>query len=210
VSAPATAVAASRWRTSPRNLARLLAGLWLFGTGEGLLVASELGNTPWTVLAEGVSINTPMSVGVATIAISGAVLLAWLPLRQRLGLGTLLNAIVIGLAIDATLAVVPEDLPLVVRWLEMLAGIGLVALGSGFYLGAALGPGPRDGLMTGLHRLTGRPVGRVRMLIELTALTIGWLLGGTVGIGTLLFALAIGPAVALALRHMSPVPAHEL
>ena len=200
----------SRWRTSPRNFGRLVAGLWLFGTGEGLLVASELGNTPWTVLSEGVSNHTPLSIGVATIAISGAVLLAWIPLQQRPGLGTLMNALLIGIAIDVTLAIVSDDLPLLVRWLAMLAGVALVAIGSGFYLGAHLGPGPRDGLMTGLHRVTGRPVRVTRTVVEIAALTAGWLLGGTVGIGTLLFAVSIGPAVALALRHMSAVPAHEL
>jgi uncharacterized membrane protein YczE len=203
-------VSGSRWRASPRTLARLVAGLWLFGTGEGLIVASELGNSPWTVLAEGVSLNTPLSVGAATIAISGAVLLAWIPLRQAPGLGTVLNAVVIGLAIDATLAVVADGGPLTARWALLLGGIGLVAAGSGLYLGTALGPGPRDGLMTGLHRVTGASVGTTRTVIEVGALTAGWLLGGTVGIGTLVFALAIGPLVALAVARMSAVPAHEL
>ncbi len=201
---------ASRWRTSPRNLARLMLGLCLFGAGEGLVVESELGNSPWTVLAEGVSLNTALTVGTATIAISGAVLLAWLPLRQRPGLGTVLNAVVVGLAIDATLAVMPDDLGLAARWLLLLAGVGLVALGSGFYLGAALGPGPRDGLMTGLHRATGAPIGVTRTVVEVTALTGGWMLGGTVGVGTLVFALTIGPAVGLAVRRMSLVPASEM
>lgn len=200
----------SRWRASPRTIARLLCGLWLFGTGEGLVVASELGNSPWTVLSEGVSLNSALSIGAATIAISGAVLLAWLPLRQRPGLGTVLNAVVIGVAIDATLALVGDGGPLTTRWALLLGGIGLVALGSGFYLGAALGPGPRDGLMTGLHRVTGTPVGAARLAVEVTALTSGWLLGGTVGVGTLVFAVMIGPLVGLAVRRMSAVPAHEL
>ncbi len=201
---------ASRWTTSPANFARLMAGLWLFGTGEGLVVASSLGNSPWTVLAEGVSLNTALSVGGATIAISAAVLLVWLPLRQLPGLGTVMNAIVIGIAIDVTLSLVGDDAALLVRWTLLVGGIGLVALGSGLYLGAALGPGPRDGLMTGLHRVSGAPLGVTRTAIEVAALTGGWLLGGTLGLGTLVFALTIGPAVGIAVRRMSLVPAHEL
>lgn len=203
-------MSASRWRAPPQTLARLLSGLWLFGTGEGLIVASELGNSPWTVLAEGVSLNSALSVGAATIAISAAVLLAWLPLRQAPGLGTVLNAIVIGVAIDATLSLTGDGGAPAVRWVLLLGGIGLVAFGSGLYLGAALGPGPRDGLMTGLHRVTGAPVGAARMAVEVAALTAGWLLGGTVGVGTLVFAVTIGPLVGLAVRRMSAVPAHEL
>jgi len=203
-------VKASRWTTSPANFARLMAGLWLFGTGEGLVVASSLGNSPWTVLAEGVSLNTALSVGGATIAISAAVLLVWLPLRQLPGLGTVMNAIVIGIAIDVTLSLVGDDAALLVRWTLLVGGIGLVALGSGLYLGAALGPGPRDGLMTGLHRVSGAPLGVTRTAIEVAALTGGWLLGGTLGLGTLVFALTIGPAVGIAVRRMSLVPAHEL
>jgi uncharacterized protein len=128
------------------------------------------------------------------------ILLLWIPLRQRPGLGTISNAIVVGFAIDAVLLVLPDDAPLGVRIAEVAGGIALVALGSAFYLGAALGPGPRDGLMTGLHRLTGRPVALVRSAIEISALVVGVILGGTFGVGTIAFALLIGPAVALALR----------
>src|SRR3712207_3356701 len=160
---------------------------------------------PYTTLfrsvnAEGIAVQTPLSVGAATVATSFVVLLLWIPLRQRPGLGTICNAVVVGLAIDATLLVLPDDAALVPRIGELVAGIALVAIGSAFYLGAALGPGPRDGLMTGLHRATGRPVALIRTLIELTALTIGVILGGTFGPGTIAFALLIGPAVALALR----------
>ena len=190
----------SRWRASPRRLASLLFGLVVFGAGEALLIASELGNSPWTVFAEGIEKQTPLSVGAATVATSFVLLLLWIPLRQRPGLGTILNAVVVGLAIDATLLVLPGDAALVPRIGEVAAGIALVAIGSAFYLGAALGPGPRDGLMTGLHRSTGRPVSVIRTLIEITALTIGVILGGTFGPGTIAFALLIGPAVALALR----------
>ena len=172
----------------------------MFGAGEAMLIASELGNSPWTVFAEGLSKQTPLSIGTATVVTSFALLLLWIPLRQRPGLGTIANAIVIGLAIDATLWVLPDDLALAPRIAEVAAGIALVAAGSAFYLGAALGPGPRDGLMTGLHRVTGRPVALIRALIEITALTVGAVLGGTFGPGTIAFALLIGPAVALALR----------
>lgn len=200
----------SRWRASPRRLAGLLAGLATFGAGEALLVASELGNSPWTVLAEGVSVQTGAGVGVATIAISALVLALWVPLRQAPGLGTVLNAVLVGVALDLTLLALPPLGPLAVRWAALAGGIALVAVGSGLYLGARLGPGPRDGLMTGLHRRTGVSVRGVRTGIELGAVAVGVALGGTVGIGTLAFALLIGPAVQVALGLLSPVPASEL
>ena len=206
----AAPVAPSRWRASPRRLAVLLAGLWVFGTGDALLVASELGNSPWTVFAEGVAAQTPLTVGTATVVTSFVLLLLWFPLRQRPGLGTVANAVVVGLAIDATLALVPGRLPLGVRVAEVVAGIALVAVGSALYLGVALGPGPRDGLMTGLHRITGRPVALVRAAIEVAALTVGALLGGTFFVGTIAFALLIGPAVATALRVAGVTRAGEL
>lgn len=179
---------------------RLVVGLWIFGTGEALLVAAELGNSPWTVFAEGIAVQTPLSVGAATVVTSFGVLLLWVPLRVRPGLGTIANAVVIGVAIDVVLAVLGHPAGLAARVLLVLGGIGLVGLGSGLYLGAALGPGPRDGLMTGLHRRTGLPLALVRGAIEVTALVVGALLGGTVGVGTVAFALLIGPAVAGALR----------
>ena len=203
-------VPASRWRASPQRLTRLMLGLWLFGTGEGLVVHGDLGASPWTVLAQGVSVQTPLSIGQATILISGCVLLLWFALRQRPGLGTVMNAIVIGIAIDVTLGFVADHPGLVERWASLLGGIALVAIGSGFYLGAALGPGPRDGLMTGLHRVTGRPVAQMRLGIEVSAALAGALLGGTVGVGTLVFAVCIGPAVQMALRVMSPVAATDM
>jgi len=191
---PAT-VPLSRWRAGPRRLARLLVGLWIFGTGEGLLVVAGLGVSPWTVLAEGVSVQTALGVGAATIAISLVVLLLWVPLRQPPGLGTVLNAVVIGLAIAAVLAVLARPEAAGLRWALMALGIALVALGSGLYLGCRLGPGPRDGLMTGLHRRTGRSVRQVRVGIEVSVLVAGFGLGGTVGVGTVAFALLIGPGV---------------
>jgi uncharacterized membrane protein YczE len=194
----------SRWRPTPGQLAQVLVGLWIFGIGEALLVASKLGNSPWTVLAEGVSKHTPLSIGAATLAIGAAVLLCWIPLRERPGLATVLNSIVIGISIDVTLGLLPHLDALAVRWVAMLAGIAVVGLGSGLYLTAALGPGPRDGLMTGLHARRGWPLAAVRTGIELTAVTIGWLLGGTVGVGSLLFALLIGHAVSFAVKKIRP------
>ena len=200
----------SRWRATPGQLATLFAGLWLFGTGEGLLVASELGNSPWTVLAEGAAEQTGTGVGTATVAISFLVLAMWIPLRERPGLGTVANAIVVGVAIGVTLAVVPELDGLPLRVGEVVAGIGVVALGSGLYLTTRLGAGPRDGLMLGLHRRTGLSVRLVRTALESGAVALGFVLGGTVGLGTLAFALGIGPAVQAALGALSVTPAREL
>jgi uncharacterized protein len=185
----------SRWRPSPSRLARLVLGLFLFGVGEGLLVAADLGVSPWTVLAEGVALHSAMSIGVATVVISVLLLLLWVPLRQRPGLGTVLNALLIGLFIDLTLLLVPDGLPLVLRALLVPAAILLVAVGSGFYLTTRLGPGPRDGLMTGLHRVTGLSLRLVRAGIEVSAVVVGFALGGTVGVGTVAFALLVGPTV---------------
>jgi uncharacterized membrane protein YczE len=197
----------ARWRPTPWQLVQVLAGLWLFGTGEALVVASKLGNSPWTVLAEGVSKHTPLSIGAATFCISVIVLLCWIPLREWPGLGTVLNAIVIGVAIDTTLALLPHLDSHGVRWAALLGGIAVVGLGSGLYLTAALGPGPRDGLMTGLHGRFGWPLAGVRTGIELTAVTLGFLLGGTVGIGSVLFALLIGHAVSFGVKRVGPYAA---
>ncbi len=202
--------APSRWRASPARLAALLAGLALFGAGEALLVAAELGNSPWTVLAEGAGEQTGVGVGVATVVISAIVLLTWIPLRQAPGLGTVLNAALVGVALDLTLLALPPLEHLAVRWAALVAGIALVAVGSGAYLAARLGPGPRDGLMTGLHRRTGVSIRAVRTGIELSAVAVGAVLGGTVGVGTLAFALLIGPGVQRALGVLSPVPASDL
>jgi len=187
------------WRASPATLAVLLVGLWLFGTGEALLVAARLGTSPWTVLAVGISRHTVLSVGEATLVISLAVLAAWVPLRVRPGFGSIANAVVIALAIDVMGHVLPHPRALGLRLVLVLVGIALTGAGSGLYLTAAMGPGPRDGWMTGLHRRFGWPIARVRFGIEAAALTGGWLLGGTVGIGTALFAVLIGWTVALAL-----------
>jgi uncharacterized membrane protein YczE len=185
----------SRWRPTPTRFARLVFGLTVFGIGEAFLIASELGNSPWTVLAEGLGDQIGVAVGTATIIVSVAVIALWLPLRQPPGLGTICNALGIGLAIDATLALLPEPLPLAVRIAMIPAGIAIVGLGSGFYLTSRLGPGPRDGLMTGLHRRTGVSLRLARAGIETSVVVAGYFLGGTVGVGTVAFALLIGPTV---------------
>jgi uncharacterized protein len=198
----------SRWRPTPRQLGRVVLGLTLFGVGEGLVVASELGNSPWTVFAEGLSVQTPLSIGAATFVIGACVLLCWLPLRERPGLGTVLNVLIISAMIDVTLWLLPALDAVAVRWMALAGGIALVGIGSGFYLTAHLGPGPRDGLMTGIHAGTGWPIFAVRTGIEASAVAIGWVLGGTVGAGSLLFAVLVGPAVATGLRVMR-APAAE-
>ncbi len=199
---PARTVPVTRWRSpgrwsaTPGSLLVLLAGLYAFGTGEALIVAGGLGVSPWTVLAQGLSTILPMSIGAATLLVSIVVLLLWIPLRERPGLGTIANAAVIALALQVGVWLLPAAQGVVVQLGFVLVGIALVGIGSGFYLTTNLGPGPRDGAMTGLHQRTGIPVGRVRMGIEVVVLGVGWLLGGTVGVGTVLFALLIGPAVA--------------
>ena len=184
------------------RLLRLFPGLWIFGTGEACLVHSRLGNSPWTVLAQGVSNHTPLAIGTATIVISGLVMLAWIPLRQWPGFGTIANAVIIGVAIDVMLPLLPGPGGLVTRAAYVVVGIGLVALGSGLYLTARLGPGPRDGLMTGLHFRTGRSLRLIRTLIEGSALVVGIVLGGKFGVGTVAFALGIGAGVQAAVHAL--------
>jgi len=180
-------------------MVQLLVGLALFGAGESLIVLAALGNTPWTVLAEGVASHTALGIGTATVVLSVIVLLTWIPLRQALGIGTVLNALVIGFVIALVLSLVAPADAIGLRAAEVVGGILLVGIGSGLYLGCHLGPGPRDGLMTGLHRRTGRSLRLLRTAIEGSALILGVILGGTIGIGTLLFALTIGPVVQHAL-----------
>jgi uncharacterized membrane protein YczE len=190
----------SRWRASPSTFAILVAGLWLFGTGEAMLVSSTLGNAPWTVLAQGISGRLPISIGMATFLVSVAVLVLWIPLRERPGLGTISNAVVIAVALQVMSTVLPHPDNTVIRLLLVLGGIALIGVGSGLYLTTNLGPGPRDGWMTGIHLRTGWPISAVRLGIEATVVVVGWLLGGTVGLGTVLFALLIGPSVGYGLR----------
>lgn len=191
--------AGSRWRGRPLTLVVLTVGLWLFGTGEALLVASHLGNTPWTVLAQGVSRHSTLSIGEATLAISAVVLVGWIPLRERPGLGTIANAVVIAVAIDVMLDLLPQPHARAARLGEVVAAIVSIGIGSGLYLTTWLGPGPRDGWMTALARRTGVPIATVRLSIEVSVLVIGWVLGGRVGLGTVVFALSVGYAVSLSM-----------
>ena len=187
----------------PPTFLILIVGLWLFGTGEALLVASHLGNTPWTVLAQGVSRHSSLSIGEATFAISVVVLLAWIPLRERPGFGTIANAVVIAVAIDVMLHALPAPSASAGRIAEVVAAIAAIGAGSGLYLTTLLGPGPRDGLMTGLARRLHAPIAVVRLSIELTVLVAGWALGGRVGLGTVVFALTIGYTVAGAMHLLT-------
>jgi uncharacterized protein len=174
-------------------------GLIIFGLGEGLLIVSAMGNSPWTVLAEGIYLDVGFSIGLITIFISVIVLLFWFPLKQKPGIGTILNALIVGLMIDLCIRFVPTPINYIPQLLLSIAAVCIVGLGGGIYLVANLGPGPRDGLMIGLQKKTNLPIAAVRAFLEITAMSVGWYLGGTVGIGTLFFAFGIGPAVALGL-----------
>ena len=187
-------------RPKPSTLLILCVGLWIFGTGDAVIVAAGVGNTPWTVLAEGIALMTERTIGQATFFVSVAVLLLWIPLREKPGIGTILNAILIAVAIEHMLPILPTPEGGFESLLQVIGGIALVGIGSGIYLTANLGPGPRDGWMTGMHRVSGYPIGNVRAAIEITVVVIGWSLGGTVGIGTVIFAVMIGPTVAVCLN----------
>lgn len=177
----------------------LIFGLTIFGLGDAFLIMSTLGNSPWTVLAEGISLNTPLNIGESTFIISVFILLLWIPLRQKPGFGTLANIVVIATAIELGLHIIPSTDNLSLQLFYIFFGITLVGFGSALYITCGLGTGPRDGLMTGLHYKTGVRVGRVRLGIEIIALSVGALLGGSLGIGTALFALLIGQSVAISL-----------
>ena len=183
----------------------LTLGLVLFGIGIALKLRSGLGLSPWDAFHQGVANHLPLSIGVVTILVGGLMLLAWIPLRQRVGVGTLFNAVLVGATIDATLRVVGETGSMVVRWAYLLGAVGLIGLGSGLYIGARLGPGPRDGVMTGLAA-RGLSIRLARTLIEGTVLLAGWLLGGAVGVGTVVFAVLIGPLVQFFLRRLDRGP----
>ncbi|GGQ81105.1 hypothetical protein OIE82_29395 [Streptomyces althioticus] len=189
-----------------RRLFQLYAGLALYGASSALLVRSGLGLEPWNVLHQGLSERTGLSMGVVLTALGALILLLWIPLRQRPGLGTISNVLVIGVAMDATLAVVPDAHGLALRVAVMASGIVLNGAATGLYIAARFGPGPRDGLMTGLNRRTGVSVRLVRTAIEITVVVTGFVLGGTVGVGTLLYAVTIGPLAQLFLRVFA-VPA---
>ena len=174
-------------------------GLTLFGLGEGLLIVSFTGASPWSVLAQGISLNVDLSIGTITFLISVGVLFLWIFLDQKPGIGTVLNALIISVMIDLCIRFVPTPSNFIFQLILAICSVVLVGIGGGIYLVANLGPGPRDGLMIGLQKKTNSPIALVRALLEITVVTIGWYLGGVVGIGTLLFAFGIGPCVALGL-----------
>ena len=181
------------------TLIYLILGLILFGLGETLLITAGVGVSPWTVLAQGISFKTGYSIGLTTFFVSIGVLCFWIPLRQKPGVGTILNTIIVSIVIDVSLPYLPAPELLVFQILQVIIGVVIVGLGSGFYLIANLGPGSRDGLMTGLQKKTNLPIYLIRAILEISAVTVGWYLGGIVGIGTIVFALAIGPIVSAGL-----------
>ncbi len=193
-------------RRLPRRLVQLAVGLVLYGVSIAALVLADLGVMPWDVLHQGLARQLGWSLGTVIIAVGVLVLLAWIPLRERPGIGTVSNVLVVGLVADAVLAVVDGPSSTAARLALAVGGIVVNALATAAYVGAQLGPGPRDGLMTGLVRRTGRPVGPVRLLIEVSVVASGWLLGGTLGLVTVLYALAIGPLVQLLLPPLSVLP----
>ena len=197
--------AASRWDLNPARIGVLFFGLFIFGLGDSLLIQSTIGNAPWSVLAQGVSGKLDITMGWSTFAISSLVLLLWIPLKEKPGFGTISNIVIIAAAIQIGVSIFPEQSNYALGVIYCLIGIGMVGMGSALYITCALGPGPRDGLMTALHNSTGVRIGRVRLAIEGSVLVAGWLLGGTVGLGTLLFALLIGQSIAIALGVVSRV-----
>ena len=180
-----------------KTILYLVLGLILFATGETLLITANQGVSPWTVLAQGISFQSNLSIGVTTFIVSIFVLLLWYPLSQKPGLGTILNIILISIVIDLTIPILPYPKSFLLQIVQSVLAVFVVGLGSGFYLIANLGPGPRDGLMTGLQNLTNQPIALIRTIIEVSAVGVGFYLGGIVGIGTLLFAFGIGPTVSL-------------
>lgn len=199
ITAPGAAAAppASQWRLRP--VPRLLIGLVLYGFADAMMIRAAIGVDPWTVFAQGLAHQTGLGIGLLTNAIGLLVLLLWIPLRQRPGLGTVLNVLVVGTMIDVGLHVLATPEEWWARGLLFAGGLLLLAVASGIYIGAHLGPGPRDGLMLGLHTRTGLPIWVGRSGVELTVLVLGWLLGGDVGLGTLLFAVLIGPLCSITL-----------
>lgn len=197
--------AQSRWDLSPLRTGVLFFGLFIFGLGDSLLIQSTIGNAPWSVLAQGVSNRLDITMGWSTFGISSIVLLLWIPLKERPGFGTLSNIIIIAAAIQVGVTLFPQQSSYVFGIVYCLIGIGMVGAGSALYITCGLGPGPRDGLMTALHNRSGIRIGRVRLAIEGSVLVLGWILGGTVGLGTLMFATLIGQSIAVALGVVSRV-----
>ena len=203
----------TRWSSDrPLNLTpklptivMLCVGLALFGLGESLIITASVGMSPWTVLAEGLSLKTGLGIGVLTFLISLSILFLWFPLKQTAGIGTVLNVIIIASVITWSLPYLPHPESYFLSVLQAIFGTLMVGFGSGIYLIANLGPGPRDGLMTGCQRLTGLAIARVRVLLEIIIITLGWSLGGSIGIGTIIFALGIGPSVSIGLYCIAAI-----
>jgi uncharacterized membrane protein YczE len=183
--------------------ARLVVGCLLLGLGVALMVRANLGLSPWDVLHQGISEHTGLQMGSVGIVVGIVVLAAWIPLRQRPGVGTVVNVILVGVTVDVSLNLTTDPANTAARWACLVGGVTIFAAGTGLYVGAGLGPGPRDGLMTGLTARAQRPVGLIRAVIELAVLAVGWVLGGSVGIGTVILALAVGPLVQLFLGRFS-------
>ena len=181
----------------------LISGLWKFGTGEAILIDAGIGVSPWTVLAQGISKQADLTVGMATFVVSVLVLFLWIPLRETPGIGTILNAVLIAMSIDVMAPFIPNQTDFIPQIIQASIGIILVGIGSALYLTANLGPGPRDGWMTGVQKKTNWPIGRVRVGIEIIVLSIGIALGGTFGLGTVMFAIGIGPAISMSLGVVS-------
>ena len=185
------------------TLLYLFIGLILFGLGETMLITANAGVSPWTVLAQGISIKTGYSIGISTFIVSIGVLILWIPLKQKPGIGTILNTIIISIVLDVSLPYLPTPESFFLQALQVFIGVIIVGLGSGFYLISNLGPGSRDGLMTGLQKKTNLPIALIRATIEFSAVVFGFYLGGVVGVGTLVFAFGIGPAVSAGLFFVS-------
>lgn len=199
---------ALRGRRLPRRSVQLLVGLFLYGIGIAFMVRGQIGAAPWDVLSQGITRHVPLSFGMVTILISVVVLLLWIPLRQRLGIGTVLNALLVGPAADVGLWLIPADQPLWLRICFFVVGLLVLSAATGLYIGAHFGPGPRDGLMTGLHKQTGWRIWIVRTGIEIVVVAVGWVLGGNVGLGTVAFALLVGPLCQYFMRLFA-IPVQE-
>ena len=192
---------------SPRPITVFLlcTGLTLFGLGEALIIAASVGMSPWVVLSEGLSINTGLSIGMITFLTSAVILLLWIPLKQSIGMGTVLNAIIIASVLDWSLPYLPYPETYLAKMLQTIFGTLVVGFGSALYLIANLGPGPRDGLMTGIQELTSQPIALIRVILEVTVIGLGWSLGGTIGIGTIIFAFGVGPSLSVGLYFISTI-----
>jgi uncharacterized membrane protein YczE len=199
------------WKAKPKTIFYLMLGNWLYGTGEAILIKADIGQSPGTVLAQGIQNLTGDTIGWTSFYISIGVMFLWIPLKNKVGIGTVLNIIFVSVAIDVMMPVFPSPDSYAVSVVMVLIGILVIGLGSAFYIPSNLGPGPRDGLMTGLHYRTGLPIGRVRFVIEAAFLLAGWLLGGSVGLGTVLVTVLVGEVVAIFFGIVSRVskPADE-